>query len=181
MKKTRLAFLLLLWAGGTGVAAAMPGCYGRNCEGDQQTFGIEQGEGRMLDDATWESSPQVGKWLSFPRQRVWHFDIRALGGRTPQVILPYVSASEDPYSRGQSATIGGGNLAEIYNVRENFVSVRNGTCSDYYLRLVINVADRPPETESDAAISDGSTADVAVATDAAADANDAGTDAEAGP
>ena len=27
-----------------------PGCYGRNCDGDAETFGVEAGQGRMLDE-----------------------------------------------------------------------------------------------------------------------------------
>jgi hypothetical protein len=171
VSKRRLAFLVVLWLGGTGVAAAMPGCYGRNCEGDLQTWGLNAGEGRMLDDDMWESSPQNGKWLFFPRQRVWRFDLKTLGGRTPQIILPYVSANEEPNKTGQSATMGGGNLAEIYYVNPDTVSVKNGTCSDYYLRLVVVVEARPPETNTaDAAVTDAMTD----AADAANDASDSG-------
>ena len=176
--RLRFAFLLLLWAGGTGVAAAMPGCYGRNCEGDAQVWGDDPGEGSMLDDNTWESGPQDGKWIFFPRQRFWRFDLRVLGGRTPAIVIPYVSANEEPNKVFQSSTIGGGNLAEIFDVHENTVTIHNGTCSDYYLRVVVVAGERPPETASDAGSTDAQAADVTVTTDAAADAPK---DAEAGP
>jgi hypothetical protein len=182
VSRRRLVFLAALWLAGTGVALAMPGCYGRNCEGDTQTWGLNPGEGRMLDDNTWESSSQDGKWLPFPRQRYWRFDLRVLGGRTPAVVIPYVSANDNPNNTPfQNATIGGGNLAEITGVHPDAVTIHNGTCSDYFLRLVVVTAARPPETNTaDAAVTDAMTDATSDANASDASPKDAGPDADAG-
>jgi hypothetical protein len=158
----------------TSAALLSPGCYGRNCEGAIESFGTDAGQGRMLDEDTWESSPQDGTWLWFPRQRYYIFDLRALAGRTPQLIVPYLSANPEPKSGG-NFTIGGGNLALLSNALPNRVDVKNDSCSDYYLRLVVVAAPFPPSTEVDAAakaVEPGDAVD--------ASAGDA-SDAEAGP
>jgi hypothetical protein len=142
--RRRLIAFAALWAAISGAVLLAPGCYGRNCESlVADTFGTEGGEGRMLDENTWESSPQDGSWLWFPRQKYYIFDVHALGGRTPQVVIPYLSAQEAP-NKGGNFTIGAGNLALLSNAIPNRIDVKNDTCSDYYLRLVVIAPGVPP-------------------------------------
>lgn len=126
----------------------------------------------MLDDDTWQSTPSGKEWLWFPRQRYYSFDIKALGGRTPEVILPYVSATADP--NASNRILGAGNIAEIFHVGPNHVDIKNDTCSDYYLRLILKVTPLPPETRPDASSSAESDADI---DDMNGGVNDAATDA----
>jgi hypothetical protein len=145
---------------------ATPGCYGRNCEGSIEVFGVDAGQGNMVDENTWESSPNDGVWLSFPRQRYYIFDIRALGGRTPTLYLPYLSASPEPQKSGFDNTLAAGNLAKFKNVSPNHIEVLNDTCSDFFLRLVVQVPESPPSVtgvgvgvvETDAGASDAADA-----------------------
>lgn len=148
----RVALLGAIWAVVTGGALAVPGCYGRNCEGDVKFFGAQPGEGRMIDENTWESSPVDGRWLPYPRQRVYVLDIPELGGRTPQLVLPYISAAEDPLNQRANWTLAGGNLSELFGVRPNGLDVKNGTCADYNLRLVVVAAPFPPEPSADGGV-----------------------------
>ena len=174
--RRRLFALGGLWLAISAAVLLAPGCYGRNCEPSIETFGIDPGQGRMVNDTTWESSPQDSRWVPFPRQRYYVFDIRALGGRTPQIVLPYVSAQEEPMKGGGNYTLGGGNLTLLANALPNRIDVKNDTCSDYFLRLVVIVPPLPPEAtpdrQDDASAPDG--AGDAGATDAA-DAGDGGT------
>lgn len=150
----RVAVLGLLWLAISGAVVFAPGCYGRNCEGEATTFGANPGEGVMIDPDTWASGPVDGPWLNYSRQRYYVFDVRALGGRTPQLILPYVSASPDPIETGGDFTLGSGNLAKLLHPGPNRVDVYNDSCSDYFLRLVIKVQPFPPVP--DAGLSDAS-------------------------
>jgi len=138
------------------------GCYGHNCDGDVQVYGRNSGEGRLLSADLWESSPIDGAWLSFPKQRVWIFEINDIGDREPQIITPYVSAQENPSGEGANFTTAAGNLAEISSVQKGRMVVKNGTCADYFLRVVVLAAPNPPPAPTPVVA-------------------DAGGDAEAGP
>jgi hypothetical protein len=185
----RALVLAAVWATVTGAILVVPGCYGRSCESSVGRYGTEVGQGRMIDEDTWESSPQDGAWLPFPGAQLYFFEIPALGDRRPQVILPYISPIEDPnvFVAGRPAsnfTLAGGNSAELSGVGPNRFSIRNGTCADYFLRVVVSLEPRPPRPEPDA-IADAS-AEMIDAGDASADAaidaaSNAETDAEAGP
>ena len=163
-----------LWLAVSTAVVLAPGCYGRNCEGETATFGKRATEGQMVDDRTWASNPWQGEWLPFPRQQYYIFDIQALAGRTPEQITPYLSGQHDP-ANGGNFTIGSGNLAILQNIGPNRIDIRNDSCSDYFLRLVLTVPPLPPETDAG-----GSTIDLAdagvVGPDAGGDASDGGDD-----
>ena len=148
-----------VWAILGGGALVFSACYGRNCEGAQFTYGLDAGEGEMLDENTWESNPVTGTWLTFPRQHSYVFSI-PFGGRTPYDVTPYVSGQPVPTTGNW--TIGSGNLTE-QNWSPNQALIINDTCSDYYLRIVAKAAPFGP--------SDGG------ATPATTTAADASTDA----
>jgi hypothetical protein len=171
----RILALGALWLAISSAVLLAPGCYGRNCEGGVETFGTDGGQGRMLNADTWESGAIDGNWLWFPRQRYYVFDIRAMNGRTPRIILPYLSAHAEP-NKGGNFTLGGGNLALLSNALPNRIDIRNDSCSDYYLHLVVEAAPFPPALpESD----DAGTIDAAppVDDDAGNEAADAGDEA----
>jgi len=146
--RLRLLTCLALWLVVSIVVVLAPGCYGQNCEGGAESFGSEITEGQMVTADVWESSGQLDKWLWFPRQRAYFFNIHALGGRIPYETIAYLSAEEEPNRTGHY-TLGGGNVALFSGVGPNRVDVRNDTCSDYYLRLVVKVPPFAP------ALSDG--------------------------
>lgn len=163
-----------LWVVVSCAVLIAPGCYGRNCDPSFETYGDEPGEGRMLTEDIWESSPRDGTWLWFPRQRYYSFTL-PLSGRAPELVLPYLSAQPEPIKTGADFTLGGGNLALVHNPLPNRVDIRNDTCSDYYLRLVVITTPLPPEA---GAPDDG----VERADDGgASDASDDEADAQAGP
>lgn len=144
----RAHVLVGLWAVVSAAAVFGPGCYGRNCEGTTERVGANAGEGRMLDANTWESAPMDGDWLPFPRQRYYAFEIQALDSRVPYEVIPYVSPRVHPAGTSDF-TIGSGNLTLLYNPRPNGIDVKNDSCSDYFLRLLVKV---PPLPEQSAAI-----------------------------
>ena len=153
--RRRVAAIVALWVTVMGAVSLASGCYGRTCEGEVTFFGKNAGEGRLLGADTWESGPIDGTWLPFPKQRAWVFELRDLGGRLPAVVTPYVSAQADPTREpGGSFAIAAGNLAEISGIASNQVVVRNGTCADYFIRVVVEAAPRGPDAEAPSPIPD---------------------------
>jgi hypothetical protein len=175
--RKRVLAVVMLWAIVMTVVGMATGCYGRNCEGEDVTYGRTPGQGRLLTADLWESSPIDGRWLDFPKQRVYVFELEELGDREPALVIPYVSAAPDPlHDEGGQFTVAGGNLAEIFAAQKGRIGVKNGTCADYYLRVVVQAAPRPGAT-GEAGIGAGADAGAG----AGAGAGDAGGDAEAGP
>lgn len=144
------------------------GCFGHNCDGDTQTYGHEPGQGHMVDANQWESTTIDGEWFSFSRQRTVIFELKGLEGRTPNVILPYISAEPFPVRDG-NWTLGFGNLTEQSGVGPARVVVRNNSCSDFFIRLVVTAPPQPTEADSgpptDASV-EGSATDASDASDA---------------
>lgn len=167
--RRRTTALVLLWVIVMIAVATASGCYGRNCEGETTYFGRVVGEGRMASPDKWESMPYNAKWLPFPRQRVWVIEMKDLGLRTPFDIDVELSAQENPIGEGGNLTKGGGNLTEISGIGPGAVTVKNGTCADYYLRVTAEASPVP------------SGATTSTATDAGTSDADSGADADAGP
>lgn len=145
--KARILAFFALWITVAGVIFSAPGCYGRNCEGGVATYGLDAGQGEMVSDTQWESSPEDGQWLPFPRERTWVFDVESWGGRTPFSKIAYLSAQQAPNVPGPNSgndTIGAGNIALYQNVSANHIEVVNDTCSDYFLRLAVSLPPLPP-------------------------------------
>lgn len=150
----RVLGLAAVWAAVSAAALLSPGCYGRNCEGSFEVFGSEPGQGRMIDESTWRSNADEEEWLPLPRQRYYHFDLRALGGRTPYLVVPYVSPSPNPMRDDMDFTLGSGNLVKIRNKLPNRVDIYNDTCSDFYLQLIVTAQPFPPSAAADAGAND---------------------------
>jgi hypothetical protein len=155
--------VVVLWTIVMVAVAFASGCYGHTCDGEVTVFGRNPGEGRLSSTDTWESGAIDGLWLDFPKQRAWIFDLHELGGRTPVTVIPYVSAQADPVHEFGNFTIAAGNLAEISGVAPDQVVIHNGTCADYFLRLVVEAPPRATNASLPSEIPD------------------AGGDAEAGP
>ena len=153
--RTRVAASVALWAVVMGALSFAAGCYGHTCDGEVKVFGRNPGEGRLFTADKWESGAIDGVWLDFPKQRVWIFDLHELGGRTPVVVTPYVSAQADPdHEVGGNFTIAAGNLAEISATNPDQVVIHNGTCADYFLRVVVEAAPRAPNASVPSPIPD---------------------------
>ena len=158
--RRRILAIVALWTTVMGAVGVASGCYGHNCDGDAQVFGRTPGEGRLLDADSWESNPIDGDWIPFTKQRVWYFEMRDLGDRTPALILPYISAEQNPVRDNGNWTLGAGNLAEQSGAGPGRIAIKNNTCADYYVRVVAVASPRPPTVSVPAAsASDASTPD----------------------
>lgn len=93
--------------------------------------------GKLLTDAAgakvYVTSLADGEHLNFAggaRYRIYH----QLGG-TPTLVQPWVSFSPTG-TKGGNEAVPSGNMAEIIEINDQYVQVRNNTCGDYWLRLV---------------------------------------------
>lgn len=157
--KARLLLFITLWIGVAAVIFWIPGCYGHNCDQQHETYGIEAGEGHMVTEDLWESNGPNEPWLPYPRQQYYFFNVAAWGGRTPTLTTPYLSASPQQ-GPGANYVIGSGNIAEMFFPGPNSLNINNDTCSDYYLRMVVQLPPFPPEagvTTTTSAITDAGT------------------------
>lgn len=155
--KARLLLFITLWLGVAAVIFWVPGCYGHNCDHSEATFGVEAGEGHMVTEDIWESNAYNEPWLPYPRQRFYFFNVAAWGGRAPLIKTPYLSANSMQNQGGANNIIGAGNIAEMFGEGPNTLNINNDTCSDYYLRLVVQLPPFPPEagvTATTSAITD---------------------------
>ena len=164
----------LTWVSGFAIAAALvapflPGCFTRACDGDWVDFGKNAGEGMLVDQNTWQTSPIDGKWIPYPHQRTYHFDVGpTLGLRTPKDIIVYISGVETPNGFNGDFTLASGSPAELSFLYPGTVSVHNDTCADYYMRTEIRVAPWGDSGAPDAA-SDDASMDAGVDLDAPTD------------
>lgn len=173
--RTRVVGLAVLWAVVTGAVALVPGCFAQNCNQSYQLWGRDAGEGRLVDENTWESNPADGRWLDFPHERLWELDLHDLGDREPRLVIPYLSGNPTPNQTNDTSVIATGNIAEISGQTKGRVFVHNGTCADYFLRVVVVAGPRPPELDGgDAAAADASEDAADAGEDAPSDAADAG-------
>jgi hypothetical protein len=160
-----LAFPLALSAGGASV-----GCFDGSC--DDQESRSPAGGGRLVDANTWESSAIDGEWFRYDHRMLIAFDTTLLGPRLPDWVQVYISASKRPL-QGGSFTLAGGNVADIAIGGPGAVYVKNNTCAEYYIRIVVHAPPLPPDAgalpdaSTDAAPPDAADGDAAA---------DAGTD-----
>jgi hypothetical protein len=169
----------------------MPGCYGRQCDGDVQSWGPTPDDmaaaatagdggldgavaerltqGHLVDPNTWESNDVNSKWLPYLHARTWHFYYPQLGVRQPDQVTAYISANENPNMTADTFITGGGNVAKFYSVFAGGATLANDSCADFFVRVVVHV---PPY--ADAGTSTDASASDAGSTDAGS--TDAGTD-----
>ncbi|NOU31680.1 MAG: hypothetical protein HOO96_27580 [Polyangiaceae bacterium] len=155
-----LALPFVLSAGGASV-----GCFDGSC--DDQESRTQPGSGRLVDADTWESGPIDGEWLRYDHRMLIAFDTSLLGTRLPDSVLVYISADKRPL-QGGSFTIAGGNVADITIGGPGAVYVKNNSCAEYYIRLVVHA---PPQAP-DAGATDAGSGDAGDAS--AGDASDGG-------
>ena len=121
-----------------GVGQLSAGCATSNCDTDPANNPAAEFRGGTLyeDRKVYETSAPDGLHLNFgagARYRIHH----RLGGR-PAVIQLWVSFSSVGVKDGTgNEALPSGNMAVIMEVNEEFVEVRNDTCGDYWLRVVL--------------------------------------------
>jgi hypothetical protein len=180
---TTFSVLGVLSTGAAGLAfvALAPACAERTCEGQGLDYGRGAGEGHLIDEDTWESTPVEGKWLHYPAQREYFiFPGRLLGPKRIAKVTVYISPMDQPNPDGQY-TVASGNVAivrqfpDLGNQALPGVSVRNDTCAEFWVRIVLEAYPLPPNQDGGTDADADATSDAAV--EASTDAADAQPDA----
>lgn len=107
--------------------------------------------------AVYETSPTDGPFIPFEGGTNWHIPHHL--GRTPTSVAVTLAFNERPLTSGGSAQAAG-NQAVVLMANDQDVVVRNDTCGDYWVRVVVT-ADAPADAGADGG------ADAAGAADAA--------------
>ncbi len=156
-------------------SALITGCFADDCGYTNEE--VPSIRGHFIDADTWESVAVDGVWDSFggSKEMIYWPDF---GGRVPYDWSVNLSVSDTPVADGNWISDAAGNIALIRSPLPNRFAIYNGTCSQYYVRVVIRAKPFPPAPvdldASDAGdptdARDGDAADL----DANADASDAG-------
>jgi len=86
----------------------------------------------VTDGDQWQSVGWLGDaWLRYPGRSTIVMEHEL--GRTPASVLIYLSFEED----GAGAALTAGDTARIVSVDERFVTIRNDTDADFFLRAVV--------------------------------------------
>lgn len=116
--------------------------------------------------AVYETSPIDGPFMPFEGGTNWHIPHHL--GRVPTSVAVTLAFQERPLVSGGYSQAAG-NQAVVLSANERDVVVRNDTCSDFFVRVVVT-ADAPIDAGAEA----GAEAGADAADEAAADAPDGG-------
>lgn len=142
-------------------------CLTDACKDSYATYGRAPGQGSLVDPNTWQSTPIEGEWVAFPHQARVEF-FHSLG-RRPYEVLVWVSAEKTPLA-ASNFTLAGGDTATVFKVLPDVVSLTNGTCADYYVRVLLRAAPAPPDDVRDASTSEAGDGDGGTSEGGASDA-----------
>lgn len=129
-------------------ASSFYSCYGHNCDPSSDIYGLKSGEGQLAADDIWESTPEESDAIPYTRERTWFFKLPMATDREILEVIPYVRADSNINVTGGNETIGSGNLAEISGVGPGQFAIRNDTCADYFIRVVVRLAPVGPTAPS---------------------------------
>ncbi len=95
--------------------------------------------GGISQNGVYQSSSVWGPWLEFPGGRRYSLEHHL--GRAPQRVTTYLSFSALPFDGGDedggaNFTPGAGDATLVERMDQQSIIVRNGTCSDFFLRVV---------------------------------------------
>jgi hypothetical protein len=153
----------------TPLLASAPACFPQGaCDetpgGLYCKLGGDTCPGRRIDDRHWQSNDLQGKWLLFPKNSSMELDPRDPNGTRVKGTITehfaWISLCETPSTVGCNYVLASGNNAEWYATAWGTLYLKNDTCQDYYVRVVIESDGVEP---GDAGSSqDGTAADAAV-------------------
>lgn len=155
-------------------------CAQRVCEGSGLDWGRIPTQGELIDENTWESTPELSDWLDYPGERTVYFYPHGLERRRIARVTVYISANGHPNVAkfGEPTdpvtsqyTIASGDVAQITTFPDPAdplnpaVGVHNHTCAEFWTRVIIEAY---PASASDAGVDAGADADAS--NDGASDA-----------
>lgn len=143
-----------------GSLSALPtACAQKQCEASTQDYGRDPGQGELIDENTWESTPELANWLEYPGERKIFFYPHGLEHRRVARVTVYISANVHPNATkfGEPAdpatsqyTIASGDVAQITTFpdpadeRSPGITVYNHTCAAFWTRVVVEAYPEPP-------------------------------------
>jgi hypothetical protein len=98
-------------------------------------------------ESVFETSPPEGPFLPFNGQTFLHVQH---GLKTKHVrVTPYLSFSEYPLTPGNGGySLAAGNQAVIEKQDENEVLIKNDSCANYWIRVVVTATNVGPDADA---------------------------------
>jgi hypothetical protein len=115
------------------------------CDCDHEQGSPVLFNGGTTQDGLYQTSDWQGPWLHFPGGR--RYVLQHGLGRSPTQITPYLAFHEYPLDggdaedAGSSLSPGSGDTSLIERVDSQQIVIRNGTCSEFFLRVVARAGD----------------------------------------
>ncbi len=147
------------------LALLLGGCENHLCDPSASSWGMQAGQGVLLDSTHWASSHVYDAWAPYPHNVTETFDYRPFFPNCdPDVVFVYLSPDQVPAplpstDGGNAGTPSnstgpvGGNLAEYVGATvPGFVTIYNDSCADYFVRVVVEC---PAADAADAAAAPG--------------------------
>lgn len=113
--------------------------------------------GKAIDSDSWESVTLDEAWHDFPGGRTIEFQLPQFKDRRVVSVEPYVAFATYLNDGVEDFTMGSGDITEILQAKDGIVKIRNGTCANLHIRVVVYFAP-------------GSTVDASASLDAASEA-----------
>ena len=91
--------------------------------------------GGSVENGVYMSADWYGELLYFPGGAYYRIEHQL--GVVPRWWIPYLSFSRTGLEAGDSLAVGAGDQAQVLGVDAQSIIVLNGTCSDFYLLMVV--------------------------------------------
>jgi hypothetical protein len=128
------------------VWAATSACQPRICDSTHTVVDT----GKAVDQNTWESVTLDEPWHDYPGGRTVEFLLPEFKARRVLSVEPYVAFAEYLNDGKEDFTLGSGDITEVLQAGGGIVKVRNGTCANLHIRVVVHFAPSAGPTAVDA-------------------------------
>ncbi len=119
--------------------------------------------GSAIDANTWESVSLDAPWDDFKGGLTVQFSLPDFQTRRVVSVEPYVAFATNVNDGVEDFTLGSGDITEVLAAKDGYVRIRNGTCANLHIRVVVRFApisdidaSAPLDATADSSVLDGS-------------------------
>ncbi len=120
----------------TTIGAVTSACQPRICDATSSLVDT----GKVVDEDTWESVTLDEPWHDFPGGRTVEFLLPEFKTRRVLSVEPYVAFAQYLNDGKEDFTLGSGDITEVLQAKDGIVKIRNGTCANLHIRVVVHFA-----------------------------------------
>jgi hypothetical protein len=116
--------------------ATTSACQPRICDATSSVIDA----GQAIDQDTWESVTLDEPWHEYPGGRTVEFRLPEFKARRVLSVEPYVAFAEYLNDGKEDFTLGSGDITEVLQAKDGIVKIRNGTCANLHIRVIVHFA-----------------------------------------